>query len=139
MTLNEASGRSSILERTELTSGQIKARYTVDVITFDDLIDEFNPEGPFGLKIDTEGFEIEVLKGIKKHSKEIKFIICEASIKNRFVNGYRFSELIATLAANGFELFSVLNIPKRVSRFYDCLFLQRDHPLFDGKRENAQD
>lgn len=88
-------------------------------------------EGPFGLKIDTEGHEIEVIKGATKTLKRTEFVIAEVSIKKRFRDGYRFSEMIATMAERGFEVHSFLSGLTRSPRMSDVLFLPADSPRFD--------
>ena len=130
LTLQEEGGRSSFLERSKLTKGNVTETYEAEIMTFDALMDELKPQPPFGVKIDTEGFELEVVKGINRHLPNVSFFLSECSIKKRFIGSYRFGEFVAYLSEHGFELFTVLNIPDRGTKFYDCLFLPRDHPLF---------
>ena len=87
-------------------------------------------EGPFGLKIDTEGHELEVLKGAKETLKRCEFVIAEVSIKRRFEGGYRFSDVIAEMAKNGFEVHSFLSGLTRAPRMADVLFIPADSPRF---------
>ncbi|KIT15556.1 FkbM family methyltransferase [Jannaschia aquimarina] len=87
--------------------------------------------GPFGLKIDTEGHEIEVLKGATETLKRCEFVIAEVSIKKRFAGGYRFSDMIGFMADHGFEAHSFLSGLTRAPRMSDVLFLPADDPRFD--------
>lgn len=128
--LSDDGGRSSLLERTKLTQRDTSRTYPVEVTTLDDLLDEADMTPPYGIKIDTEGFEIEVLRGLRKHAQLVEFIICEVSVKHRFVGGYRFSDLVAEMKTIGQEFYTVMNPPILSPRFYDCLFLRSDHPLF---------
>jgi FkbM family methyltransferase len=102
---------------------------TVPVTPLDDITKAY--KGPFGLKIDTEGHELEVLKGAVETLKTCEFVITETSIKNRFAGGYRFSEVIAFMAANGFEVYSFLTGHTRAPRFSDVLFIPADSPRFN--------
>lgn len=126
----EEGGRSTALERTRLTKARETEAYQAPMTTLDLLIDEHALPGPIGLKIDTEGFEIEVLKGLQRHATDVGFVICEASIRRRFVGGYAAAELIGVLRSKGFDLFNFLNPPKDKPNFYDLLFLRSDNPLF---------
>lgn len=87
--------------------------------------------GPFGLKIDTEGHELEILKGAKKTLKNCEFVITETSIKRRFENNYKFSAIIAFMASAGFEAHSFLSGFTRSPRMSDVLFVPYESPRFN--------
>ena len=132
LSLNVQGAKTSFAERTELTRRNGPSeRYEVEVTTLDSVIEELKPARPIGLKIDTEGFEVEVLKGLNKFSSDIAFAICEVSIRRRFINAYRFSDVILSMKEKGLEFYTVLNAVKRRPRFYDVLFLPPNHPYFD--------
>ncbi|MFO6465012.1 FkbM family methyltransferase [Jannaschia sp. KMU-145] len=107
----------------------------VEVVTLDSLTADL--EGPFGLKIDTEGHELEVLRGATETLKRCEFVIAETSIKKRFDGGYRFSEVIAFMADHGFEVHSFLSGLTRAPRFSDVLFIPADDPRFDMAPKDA--
>jgi FkbM family methyltransferase len=88
-------------------------------------------DGPFGLKIDTEGHELSVLKGAVKTLAKCEFVITETSIKRRFPEGYQFSEAVAFMAKHGFEVHSFLSGFTRSPRFSDILWVKWDSPRFD--------
>ena len=94
------------------------------------IIDEHAPTGRLGLKIDVEGFELEVFRGLTRHLDRIDFIMSEVSVRDRFVDGYNLSDLVAELREKGFRFFNILNPSKPIANFYDCLFLAKDDPLF---------
>ena len=119
---------SSIYNRTKLTQkrGTVLERRVVPVKTIDKIISEtkFVAEN-YGLKIDTEGFELEVLKGAKKTLKKCKFVVCEASIEKRFESSYNFSELVLYMRQQNFNLVKVLRFEvdnNGVVRMADVLF-----------------
>ena len=75
------------------------------------------------LKIDVEGYELEVLKGATKNISKIKYIIVEFTRNNAFQN-YN-SKLISNfLIKNKFKLekkiiFPLLNFEDRIYKNYD--------------------
>jgi hypothetical protein len=104
---------------------------SVPIVTLDELLARNAYPAPYGIKIDTEGFELEVLKGAARSLANIEFIIAEVSVKKRFTNSYRFSDIAAFLGGHGFELIDILNFRPRPQRFFDCLFVRYEHPAFN--------
>lgn len=101
----------------------------VDIRTLDDIVQDY--KGPYGLKIDTEGFEREVIRGAHKMLTQCEFVIAEVSIKRRFTNGYRFSEFIADMGERGFEPIDFLRPLRPDAVDCDVLFARYDSPRFD--------
>lgn len=130
--LNEQRARSTLLKRTPLTATRTFRRYDVDVTTLDAVIDEHAPDARrIGLKIDTEGFEMDVLAGLASHWDCIDFILSEVSVLNRFEESYNFSELICELWSKGFRFYNFVDIACwPVPPVYDCLFFRKDDPIF---------
>lgn len=122
------SSLSSIKKRTELTArgGHSLERRKVPIKTLDSLMDQTSlSTEKLGLKIDTEGFELEVLKGATRTLTTCQFVVCEASIEKRFEDSYEFSELIVFMAEHGFSLKKVLCFSldgNDVIRMADVLF-----------------
>jgi FkbM family methyltransferase len=52
----------------------------VRVVTIDDLVREHRLEGPFILKLDVQGYELEVLAGAEETLKQTEAVIAEASL-----------------------------------------------------------
>jgi len=104
--------KSSFSVRTALTKRNHKfSARTVPVRTLDDIAAECGElPRPILLKVDTEGHELETLKGSTALLKRVDVIIAEASVANRFENGYRFEELVSFMAARGFRFTDVLSI-----------------------------
>jgi FkbM family methyltransferase len=123
-------GKSGLLERTPLTQSPIHAEYQVEVTTIDLLLDQIPNPGSIGIKLDTEGYELEIMKGVSKYKDAIKFVICETSVKKRFVESYQFSELVAYMLTHDLLLFNFLNPTKVNPLFYDVIFVKRDSGLF---------
>jgi len=122
--------KSSFLQRTALTADATTKKHIVKVDTLDNVVKSEKLEGRIGVKIDTEGYELEVIKGIKNCSAQIEFIICEASIRKRFEDSYEFSELVVEMHKRGFLFYNFFNEPMARPRFYDVMFLPVGHELF---------
>lgn len=126
----DALTRSSLLERTSLAqvAGDARTR-TVPVERLDDLVARHGLAAPFGIKIDTEGFELEVLKGAQETLRQSRFVITEASVSERFKGSYRFDELVCAMADLGFRVRNFLDYHidrSGVVRSVDVLFVPLD-------------
>ena len=118
---------SSFLTRTPLaaTYNLVEER-VVNVTTLDTLMAELSPTPPFGLKIDTEGLELDVIRGATAFLRETEFVIAEVSILKRFESSYTFAEFISEMAARGFEVFDVLQVVRpdpSGTRYVDLAFV----------------
>ena len=119
--------KSSIYDRTPLAAkeGRTEQR-TVIVTPLDELVRQYGIQPPFGVKIDTEGNELEVIKGAQDTIKNSLFVIMEVSVQERFVGSYRFAELIAAMDAVGFTVGNILSAEPDhhdLVRFLDILFI----------------
>eukprot|EP01012_Entosiphon_sulcatum_P066125 TRINITY_DN95213_c0_g1_i1.p1 TRINITY_DN95213_c0_g1~~TRINITY_DN95213_c0_g1_i1.p1 ORF type:complete len:248 (-),score=48.61 TRINITY_DN95213_c0_g1_i1:95-838(-) len=106
-------------------------RVTVPVRRLDDILEGYEP--PYGIKVDTEGFELAVLKGATGVLDKTEFVIAEVSVRPRFIGSYTFAEIVSFLDGHGLTFLSVLNDKEGVNTFYDCLFVRHDHPVFATK------
>jgi FkbM family methyltransferase len=129
--LEQEAGKTTFLERTPLTASPTVAEYEVETTTLDELLDLIDCEPPIGIKIDTEGYELEIMKGLTKHWDRVQFVICEASIRRRFVDSYQMSELMSHMLQHGFMFFNFLNSVNRRPRYYDILLVRKTSHLFD--------
>jgi FkbM family methyltransferase len=103
--------RSSIHKRTLLESSGIHlSPREIQVTTLDALMEKHNFQPPFGLKIDTEGSEVQVIEGASKFLRDTQFVITEIPVANRFEGGYSFAELIALMSKRGFSVCDILDI-----------------------------
>lgn len=87
-------------------------------------------KGRFGIKIDTEGAELDVIKGATRTLKQTEFVIAEASVRMRYKNGYRFSEIVTAMAENGFEILEFLRPIRPNAADCDVLFARFDSGRF---------
>jgi FkbM family methyltransferase len=121
---------SSLLQNTQATPPPLEER-KVELTTLDRLLDQRGWKGPFGLKIDTEGFEREVIEGASHLLTETQFVIAEVRVGDRrFEHSYSHAEFIASMDRNGFELVDILDGLKWSWRselvFFDAIFRRRE-------------
>jgi len=117
---------SSFYDKSSLTTtnNRIYEKF-IQVDILDNIVDEVESQGPYLLKIDTEGHELDVLKGAKNVLAKTELIIAEVSIAKRYHDSYTFAELIAFLNTVGFSLLDVLNQTKTPPRFMDMVFTKK--------------
>ncbi len=108
--------------------GEMQAR-EVRLATLDTLRDERDWKPPFALKIDTEGYEDQVIEGATQLLEDTQFVVAEVTVKPAYDGGYSFADLIALLDRHGFRLCDVMTAPKNAgaheTEFMDAVF-QRD-------------
>jgi len=118
--------KSSILEHTKLTRRDRRTtRRIVPLTTLDELVSRRGLDPPFGIKIDTEGFELEVVKGASETLSKTHFVVAETSVQKRFEGSYTFEGFVAEMCNRGFLVANVLNArPDRsgLVRFMDILY-----------------
>jgi FkbM family methyltransferase len=75
------------------------------VITLDSYIDRTfsDPTTLFGLKIDTQGYEAQVLAGLRRNRERVKVIVCEMSLSPLYAHAPSMSELCHLLAELGYR------------------------------------
>ena len=76
----------------------------IKITTLDNLINEKNIENIDLLKIDTEGYEYKVLKGIKKNHSKIKIIYFEHHYDDMIIKNYTFGQINSLLREYGFKM-----------------------------------
>lgn len=80
----------------------------VPVITLDSFVKETGAEGPFIIKVDTEGSELEVLKGAPKTLEQTELIIMEARLRP-IGSAPQFLEVLQELKQMGFVLYDAID------------------------------
>jgi len=82
------------------------------------------------LKIDVQGYELEVLKGSKKNLNGIDYILLEISSKEMYKNQPPKAKIISFLRNKNFKLIKVLN------KSYTDDYWQADYLFFNIKKNN---
>ncbi|MBL9188263.1 MAG: FkbM family methyltransferase [Opitutaceae bacterium] len=107
---------------------------TVPMETIDRVVRERKLPGPFGVKLDTHGFELPVLAGAAHTLKSTALLVIEAYNFPLTPDSLRFHELCASLEARGFRCVDLAD-PMRRPRDgalwqMDLAFARADHPAF---------
>jgi len=96
---------------------------SVPVRTLDSFLDQGWLTGPFLLKADVQGFELEVLRGATKCLQSTELILLEVSFRRIYEKAPLAHELIAYAASQGFRLYDICSY---VLRPYDGELAQAD-------------
>ncbi|MGF1924653.1 MAG: FkbM family methyltransferase [Bacteroidia bacterium] len=92
------------------------------------------------IKIDTQGYELEILKGGTKALQAAQFVLLEISLLGIYKNAPLVDEVISFMKANNFMLYDICSIMRRPydkALFQsDFLFIKADHPLRSSTRWN---
>jgi FkbM family methyltransferase len=90
-------------------------------------IDDFIKKNklPEFIKIDVEGYEEEVIKGMKRNLKKIKVIMVEFHFDNQYKN-YNPSRLHNTLIKNNFNLYKSVKFP--ILNWEDRIYINKNLP-----------
>jgi FkbM family methyltransferase len=108
----------------------------VPMLTLDETLASRAYEEPMLIKIDTEGYEQQILLGATDTLRRAEVVVAEVSVAKRFEGSYEFSELIALMADRGFRLFDLLDVTTLGRggpiNFLDAAFVRRDSALLDA-------
>lgn len=124
------SALNSLLKRS-FTKSEIIDNYLVDVITIDDYCEENKIVKINVLKTDTEGYELEVLKGAEKMMNEnsIQFIYCEIFFYENYIDQSSFGDIYNYLLHKGFSLvrfYTFEYTDEGLANRTDALFVNRN-------------
>jgi FkbM family methyltransferase len=121
---------SGLIPRADNRGGIEAVRVKVERL--DRILSDHKYARPFGVKIDVEGFELQVLHGLGELASDVEFFIVESSIKHEYEKEDRFSDLVIKMKEMGFELADILNVLGHPPAVHDCLFLPRDDARFEA-------
>jgi FkbM family methyltransferase len=133
------SGSSFLLKRRGATVRR------VPVVTLDGVVQEHALEGPFVIKLDVQGFELEVLKGAVQTLRQTDILILEASLwADRKGRGMvKLADLISWLDGRGFVLYDIANLARRsvdaAMTELDLVFCPADSPLRNNRAYSTAD
>jgi len=129
---NDHDDMSSFLEPSVTAWGEIRSRYPVDVMTIDDYCAARGIDRIDVLKTDTQGFDVEVLRGAQRllGNHAIHLIYTEVIFSNMYEGSPRFDELFAFLADRGYALVSFYDFYYQRERasWTDALFIAEQLP-----------
>ena len=75
----------------------------IKIITLDSFIDDKKINKIDLLKIDTEGYELNILKGLERNFNKIKLIYFEHHYDDMIIKNYKFSDINNLLIKFGFK------------------------------------
>ena len=103
-------GRSTILKVTDINSeGNPLEKRNVKINTLDKVLEIESDLGSLGIKIDTEGYELEVVRGAEKTLKSADFLIAEVRHNHESFEGvYKLHEFMEIMRLNNFQLTMIL-------------------------------
>ena len=103
---DQAWGRSTFLETTDLNNeGYDIEKRNINITTLDELLKDVKNLGKTGIKIDTEGYEFEVILGAKETLKTARFVMAEVRHNHESFNGcYKLHQFIEAMRRNDFQL-----------------------------------
>ena len=76
----------------------------MDVISLKTFIKNLKIQSVDLIKIDTEGYEFYVIKGLGNYLKKIKILLFEHHYDDSLIKNYKFSDINSLLVKNGFKL-----------------------------------
>ena len=106
---------------------RVKDRYDVQVHTLDDLLDGAGWSGVIDLlKVDTQGNELQVINGARRHLRNVRLLWIEVSFRSLYEGDAQFADVHAALTGAGFRLYSFHEVFRSANRELlqaDALFL----------------
>ncbi len=108
-TINELNKNSKYFEK-KLKVLNIKDKETfyhklpIKIITLDYFIEKNNIQHVDLIKIDTEGYEFNIIQGLSKHCPKIKMIYFEHHYDDMIIKDYKFTDIHQLLIKKGFMM-----------------------------------
>jgi FkbM family methyltransferase len=127
---------SSVLEEYKVNTFRKEPR---KIEALDDIVPLFtaNLKPANFLKLDVQGYELEVLKGAPATLKNIEFILCEVSLLEINKNCPLIADVLQFMAAEGFVTYDICSFIRRpldnALWQIDILFIRKGHPLIQNK------
>lgn len=127
-------GGASLLK--EVGPSRTASRYPVRVSRFDSVIGRFDL--PALCKIDVQGYELPVLRGMGERLAEMDVIVLETSLIATVVDGAEIAEVVGMMAASGFALYDIVGVNRRpldqALSQVDAVFVRHDSLLRRDRR-----
>ena len=105
-TINKLNKDSKYFEKKlrilNVEKGSFYQKLPITILTLDHFIEKNHIENIDLIKIDTEGYELNVLKGLSKNSKKVKLIYFEHHYDDMIIKDYKFSDIHKFLKNRGF-------------------------------------
>ena len=85
----------------------------VPTVTLDSLCEDRKASGPYLMKIDVQGAELDVLAGAKKVLNDTEYLILEVSLFGFFEGGPQFYDIVRYMKSCGFVVYDIFGLQYR--------------------------
>ena len=99
---------SSLYREIETGTGVNGVTRTVRSLTIDRLVREAGADGPYLLKVDVQGAELDVLKGAERTLSNTELVVLEVSFFKFFENGPECVDILTYMKARGFVPYDIV-------------------------------
>lgn len=135
-------GVATSLSLTDFNSANFQAKHnlpeedfiSVPVTSIDQLVCDFTLQPPFLIKIDTHGFEPQIIRGMKNTLKNPTILQIEAYNFELIHGSWKFHQLISELEMLGFRVFDIGEMGHRpadqILWQMDIYFITAESPIF---------
>jgi len=110
VTFNIYGTASSVLTEYNETNAKTERR---KLITLDEILDVRDGKTPDLIKIDTQGYELEILKGAEKALLTAEFVLLEVSFLDIYQNTPLVSDVLIFMKGHGFVVYDICSIMRR--------------------------
>lgn len=121
---------SSLYLETERDTDVNGTPRVVDAMTLDELVGEAGLNGPFLLKVDVQGAELDVLRGAERTLRVSEYVLLEVSFFEFFHGGPQCSDVIEFMKERGFVPYDIVGLQyrplDRALSQADIAFVQED-------------
>ncbi len=122
-------GSSVLNELTSISRSEIQ----LEMITLDEIFQRENIQGNILLKLDVQGFELEVLKGSKSILNQVDVICMELSFLNYNEGAPLAHDVISQMHELGFYILDITNFHRKSNDFVlvqsDFVFIKSNNPI----------
>lgn len=122
-------GDSYYRENTSIYSDEYVIKSVKETKKLDSVIKDRDWNYPDIIKIDTQGSELDILKGAKECLTHAKFALIECAVQNYNQNAPRIDSIIKFMDENGFSIFDIFQIHyvRNQINQMDIMFCKKDH------------
>lgn len=82
---------------------------TIPAITLDEVCKERELRGPYLIKVDVQGAELDVLAGADQVLKDAEYVVLEVCLMGFFIGGPQLHDVIAFMKERGFVVYDILD------------------------------
>ncbi len=134
VSFNKYETASSVLNEYNITNAEIEKR---ELVLLDNLT-AINSLKPDFIKIDTQGYELEILKGGDNTLSAAEFVLLEVSFIDIYINCPLVAEVLNYMNDKGFVVYDICALMRRPldKALYqaDFLFVRKNSPFRSDKR-----